>query len=107
MRAGIEPGETAPEYLDIEVAALKIGVVDVRDLDLAAWGRLDAGCDLDDVVVIKLEPGDGYVGLRLFRLFLDGARAAGVVEFDHPVLFGGVDDIAKHRGAMVAGRRRR
>jgi hypothetical protein len=54
MRAGIEPGKAAAEHLDIQIAALEIGVVDVRDLDLAAGRRLDPSCDLDDVVVIKV-----------------------------------------------------
>ena len=54
MRAGIEPGKAAAEHLHIEIAAIEIGLVDVGDLDLAARRRLDAGCDLDNVVVIKM-----------------------------------------------------
>ncbi len=54
MRAGIKPGKTAAEHLDIKVASLKIGVVDVGDLVFAACGWLDASCNLDHVVVIEI-----------------------------------------------------
>ena len=46
MRAGVEPGKAAAEHLDMEIAALEIGAVDVGDLELAARRRLERGGDL-------------------------------------------------------------
>ena len=39
VRAGIEPRGAAPEPLDVQVAELEIGAVQVRDLEFAARGR--------------------------------------------------------------------
>jgi hypothetical protein len=39
--AGVEPREAAAHLLDVEVAALEIGAVDVGDLELAARRGLE------------------------------------------------------------------
>ena len=75
MRAGIEPGKTTAKDLDIEVATFQVGAVDVGDLELAACRRLDVGGDVEDVIVVKVEPGDRDIRLRMLGLFLDRQRA--------------------------------
>src|SRR5258707_10361341 len=40
-RAGIEPGETAPELLDLKPFCLQISIVEIGDLELAARRRLE------------------------------------------------------------------
>ena len=70
-RAGVEPGEPAAEPLDAELAALEIVAVDVGDLQLAPRRGLQVRGDLDDLVVVEIEPGDGEVRPRPRRLLLD------------------------------------
>ena len=41
MGAGVEPGETTTEAFNVQIATLEVGIVDVGDLQLAAWRRLD------------------------------------------------------------------
>ena len=67
MRAGVEPGKSAAKHLDIEVATLQVGVVDVGDLDLAAGRRLDVGGDVKYAIVVKVEPGYSDIRFRLLR----------------------------------------
>ena len=98
--AGVEPGETATEALDIQVAALEVGIVDVGDLQLAAWRGLDRLGDLDHVVVIEVQTCHGVAGLRLGWLFLDGKRLAGLVEIDHAEALRILDPVAEYRGAF-------
>ena len=104
MGAGVEPGETATEALDIQVAALEVGIVDVGDLQLAAWRGLDRLGDLDHVVVIEVQTGHGVAGLRLGWLFLDGQRLAGLVEIDHAEALRVLDPVAEYRGAFFLRR---
>ena len=64
-RAGVEPGKAAAHHFDVQLAALEIGAVDVGDLEFAAGRRLDVGGDVDDLLVVEIEPGDGPVRLGL------------------------------------------
>ena len=66
----------AAHQLDVQLAALEIGAVDVGDLEFAARRRLEAGGDVDHLLVVEIEPGHGPVRLRLLRLLLDRDRAA-------------------------------
>ena len=43
VRAGVEPGDAAPEQLDVQLSALEVGAVHVGDLELAARRRLQRG----------------------------------------------------------------
>ena len=58
MRAGIEPGKTSAEHLDIEISPLHVDAIDVGDLELAARRGLQLGGDLDDLVIIEIEARD-------------------------------------------------
>ena len=55
VRAGVEPGEAAAEELDVQLPALEIVAVDVGDLQLAAGRGLQAGGDVDDLVVVEIQ----------------------------------------------------
>ena len=59
MGAGVEPGEPTAEAFNVKIATLKVGIVDVGDLQLAAWRRLDRLGDLDHVVVVEVQAGHG------------------------------------------------
>src|SRR5262249_6416505 len=73
--SGIEPGETPTEHLDVELAGLEIGAIDIGDLQLTARGRTEAGGDVQHAVVVEVEAGDRVAGSGTCRLFLDGACA--------------------------------
>src|SRR5688572_23682721 len=64
MRAHVEPGVSARHAFDMELAGSQIGLVDVRDLELAAGGRPDAGGDVHDAVVVEIEARDRPARLR-------------------------------------------
>src|SRR5262249_52748097 len=76
VRAGVEPGKAAPERLDRERAARKVGAVDVGDLELAARRGRQAGRDLDHARIVEIEAGDRIARLRRARLLLWLTRAA-------------------------------
>ena len=57
----------AAEHLDVQLAAREVGAVDVGDLQLAARRGLEAGGDVDHVVVVEVEPGDGVGRSRAAR----------------------------------------
>ncbi len=40
MRAGIQPGKTAPKDFDEKIPALEVGAVQIGDFQLATWRRL-------------------------------------------------------------------
>ena len=95
MGAGVEPGEAAAEVDEAGAAAVEVGAVDVGDLELAAGLGPQAVGDVDDVVVVEVEPGDGAVGPGLRALLLDGDQAAVAVGLADAVALGVLDRVAE------------
>ncbi|MNF69814.1 hypothetical protein D3C84_517060 [compost metagenome] len=99
MGAGVEPGETSTKTLDLQVSALKIGIVDVSDFQLAARRRFHRLGDLDHIVVVEVQAGNGITGFRRFRFFFDRKGTAIAVEINHAEALGVLDPVAEHGGA--------
>ncbi|MNX58462.1 hypothetical protein D3C86_893040 [compost metagenome] len=102
MGAGVEPGESTAEALYMQVATLQVGIVDVGDFQLCAGRRFDRLGDVDHIVVIEIQPGNGVAGFGFLGLFFDGKSAAIVVEINHAVALGVVYPIPEHSGAARA-----
>ena len=66
--------------------------------------RLEARGDIDDAVVVEIEPGHRPVGFGRRGLFHDVRRLAEVVEFDNAVALGIVDQISEHGAALLLRR---
>src|SRR5258707_7380415 len=90
-RAGIEPGVAATESPDIELAVFQIPMVEIANLEFAARGWLQLANDIDGVLVIEIEAGDGVVGFRNLRLFNDPEGAEFGIEFNQSLSLGIVD----------------
>src|ERR1700704_3409932 len=56
VRASVEPGNTSRQLLDVELTALEIRAVDVCDFELAARGGLELRSNVDDLVVVEVQP---------------------------------------------------
>src|SRR5260221_9714916 len=85
-RAGVEPGEAAPELLDLEPLRPQILVVEIGDLELAARRRLQSRGNLGDLLVVEIETGDRIVRGRARRLLDKGTDAAVRGKVDHAIL---------------------
>src|ERR1035437_9361781 len=99
-RAGVEPGRAAWQDGDVQVAALQVVLVDPGDLELAAVAGRQVRGDLDDVVVVEVEPGDRIARLGLGRLLLDGEHRAVLVELHHVVGARLRDVVGEHVAAL-------
>ena len=82
-RAGVEPVGVAVEHGDLETALFQVGLVDCRDLQLAACTGRDSSRDLDDRTVVEVHARNGVVRLRLRRLLLEGDGLAVLVKLHH------------------------
>ncbi len=82
----------------MQLAALEVRAVDVGDLELPAGRRLEPGRDVDDPVVVEVEPGHREARARLGRLLLDLPRAAVGAERHHPVARGIAHPVGEHGG---------
>jgi hypothetical protein len=69
----------------VERRTPKVLAIDVGDLELAAGRGLEARGDLDHVVVVEIEPGDGPARSRAYGLLLERQHAAAGVELHHAV----------------------
>src|SRR5262249_37918742 len=58
MRAGIEPGNTAGQPLDMKLRSLQILTVDVGDLQFTSCRRLEASGNVDHLVIVEIDTGD-------------------------------------------------
>src|SRR5450759_2820277 len=57
-RAGVEPCRATRQNGDVQVPTRQVVLVDPGDLELAAVAGCQVPGDLDDVVVVEVEPGD-------------------------------------------------
>lgn len=86
----VEPGGAAVEGLDLEGAGCEVVLVDSGDFELATGAWSYCLCDLDDVVVVEIQSGDGVVALRVSgfssmltaRLFSSNSTTPYAVGFD-------------------------
>src|SRR5665811_1319052 len=101
--AGVEPCRAARQDGDGQVPALQVDLVDSGDLELAAGAGRQVRGDLDDVVVVEVQPGDRVARFRLGRLLLDGEHGAILVELDHAVCRGLADVVGEHVTAGKGG----
>jgi len=83
-RTCIQPSESAAHLLDRQKTAPEIGLIDVRDLKLAARGGTKIGRDIDHLAVVEIQSRDGEIGLWRLRLFLDRCRPARLVKATTP-----------------------
>ena len=100
VRAGIEPGVAAAHRLDVELVAREVGLVDIRDLELAACGRLDLLGYRDDVRIVEVEARHSKVRLWFGGLFLEADGLTFLVELDDAVALGVADVVGKDRRAV-------
>ena len=102
MRAGVEPGESLAEELDVQLLLVQVDPVEVGDLVFSPGGRREFFCIIDDAVVVEIEAGHAVVALGVLRFFLNGDRAAAVVKLHDTETLGIVDVVSEDRGASAA-----
>ena len=99
MRAGIEPGVAAAHDLDVELLAFEVDTVHVSDFQFPPRRGLEIAGNVEHLVVVEIEAGDGIVRLGGRRLFFEADGLARLVEFDHPITLGIVHVVGEDRGA--------
>ncbi len=99
MRAGIEPGVATAHDLHVELLAFQVDAVHISDFQLTPRRGLEIAGDVEHLVVVEIEAGDGIVRLGGRRLFFETDGLARWVEFDHPVTLGIVHVVGEDRGA--------
>ncbi len=109
MRAACVPvsSQAVPRVktFDVQLAAPKVFEDDVDDFELAASRRREAGSDIQHLVVAEVEAGDRPRGPGSRRLFFHAQHPAAIVELDHAVPLGVLDQVAEHRRTHRALRR--
>src|SRR3989454_5221130 len=103
VRARIQPSHAAAHHNNFQLTAPEIFPVYVSDLQLSAYGWLKRTCNLDDLVIVEIQPGHRVPRLWSFRFFLEAERLASAVEFNDPVPLGIVDRIGKHARSRGLG----
>ncbi len=102
MGAGIEPGDTAPDAIEIEFTPFEIAPVEIGDLQLAPGRGLQGLGQLADPAVVEVDPGDRPVGFGYARLLLQPHHPSGGVEFRDPVALRIRNVVAEHGGPPLA-----
>jgi len=65
VRSGIEPRRRARKDLHAKFPSLEVGVVERRDLQLAAVARFQFTCECRSLGIVKIDPRDGVRALGL------------------------------------------
>src|SRR5690349_18937028 len=105
MRASVEPRNTSPERLHTQLAAVQIGAVDVRYLELAARGGSQAPGYRYATGVIEIQSGHRIARAGNGWLFLESYGPTVRIELHDTVALGVSHVIGKDRGpTLLAGR---
>src|SRR5262245_34625226 len=99
VRAGIEPGVSAPQSDHAELAGLEVAAVHVGDFQLPPGRRLERLRDAHDLAVVEVQAGYRKPRLRPRRLLLDAHCAAVSAELYDAVAFRVLHLIREDRGA--------
>ena len=99
MGSGIQPGKPPAQKLNFQAAPIQISPVDVRDLHLAAGGRLKLPGDIHHLVVIKIKAGHRILGTGPGRFFHNIGHPAGAIKLNDAVTFGIAHQVAKNQAA--------
>src|SRR6266404_8693312 len=102
MRARVEPGHASAHHADVELIALEIHAVDVRDFEFAALRGFEARGNFDDLTIIKIKSGDRVTGFWLLRLLFNAERLWRLsmrIELDDAVALGVIDRVRKNAGS--------
>ena len=98
MGAHVEPSDATAEHMDAQAAFFEIGLVDTRNLQLAARRGGDAAHHVAHPAIVIVKPGHCVGRARLYRLFLDPHHRAVVIEFDDAIVIRLADVIGEHGG---------
>ncbi len=102
MRSRVEPRRPAAQPLDMQLAQLQIGAIQIRDLEFAARGRLQRLRQRRRTPVIEINAGHRIVRRRRLGLLQQIRHPALRVELHHAVALGILNVVAEHRGARFA-----
>ena len=87
----------------MQLAAIKVPLVDGRDLCLAACGWREITCDLNHLCIVTVQPGNGIAALGLGGLLLEAEDFALGVKLHDAVALGIMDRIPEHgRAGCIA-----
>src|SRR4051812_43404995 len=100
VRARVEPGHAAAQIDEPSPSGPQVLVVEVGNLQLAARGRTKLLRQRHDLVVVKIEAGDGEISLRLLRLLLERQEAASLAHFRDSVALRIVDPVPEQRASI-------
>ena len=101
--AGVQPRVAAAEGDHGQRPLLQVHLVERRDLELAAGGRLNLVGLGGDVARVEVQAGDGVGALGLGGLLLDGYGPALRIELNDAEALGVVHVVAEDRGAARLG----
>src|SRR5262249_24294120 len=79
---------SAAHHLAPELPALEVPAINIRNFQLSPGRGLQAFRHPDDLVIVKVNAGDGVSRLGLLRLFFERNRAAMRIEFDYTITLG-------------------
>ncbi|MNI22128.1 hypothetical protein D3C73_756770 [compost metagenome] len=105
MGTGIKPCEATPQLFYLQLTTIQICLVDTGDFKLTALRRLDALGDLDDGVVIEIQPSDSPVRFRFYRFFFDGFGTELFIKFNHAKALGIHYLVTEYGGTFLIGNR--
>src|SRR6202044_2587973 len=104
--AGIEPGGSTSQSLDVQRALLEVRSIQIRDFQLASGGWLQRSGESARARVVEIYSGDGIVRRWPARLFQQVRNVSLRIEFDDAISLRILHVIAEHGGACHARGRR-
>src|SRR5580658_9053300 len=107
VRPRVQPGRAPPEDLGVQEARIEVEAVQVRDLELAALGGLQAARARDGLAVVEVDARHREIRPGLGGFLLEREDPAVLCELDDAVGGGVGHVVAEYRRALGPGVRRR
>jgi len=102
VRAHVEPGNPTAEHFHMQAFALQVLFVHVGDFEFAARAWFEVFGNLQNIVVVKVEPRHSVVAFGLCGFFNNLNRTAVGVEGNNAITCWVVHMVAKHGGSLGA-----
>src|SRR6266851_3726434 len=100
--ASVEPGEAAPEALDIKLPPLEVAAVQIRDFQLSPRRRFQPSRKSRRPRVMIIEPDHGQIGFWFRRLLVEIDSMALTIQRDDAEVSRVLNGIAEHGGPGLA-----
>src|SRR5690554_4451716 len=101
VSARVKPGKATSKQFHVQITLLQIGAVNIGDFQFAPIAGFNLPGNIDNAVIVEVQPGHCVIGFGLDRLFFNGDGALVAIEFHHTKTLRVFHLVAEYGGTLT------